>query len=98
MLPGTGGTIVPNDAMYYNDHDGTGGAILPDNGGNTQYHLAGNSTSYLPSEAVSWGEGILLPGTTYRRPRQKALGLPKKKTKMLGGYIDPNTDKYQMLK
>lgn len=65
---------------------GRGGAILPDNGGNTQYHLTGDGTSYLPSDSKTWGGGIVLPGVNARASgskRQKALGSVKKKTIML---------------
>lgn len=71
------------------------GVILPANGENTQYHISGNHISYLPNNN---GSGLVLPGTTQRR--QKALGLPRKKNKMLameGEEYTPNSQSYQYL-
>lgn len=69
------------------------GVIIPGNGDNSQYHITGQQISYLPDQG---GSGVLLPGTTQRIKKQKALGLPsRKKNKMLGmGYIAPNSETY----
>ena len=77
-----------------------GGDIMPDNGAPMGYKLTGNHTSYLPenNDYPSTGSGLVLPGTTYqRKPRQRGLGMPKKKLLEGMGYSQPNSV-YQMLK
>ena len=90
-LPGGHGINLP----------GGSGVLLPANGENTQYHLAGNHSSYLPDNN-QYGNGYVLPGTTMKQPRQKALGIPKNYRRGAGilssPYIHPNSENIQYLK
>lgn len=71
------------------------GPIKPANGENTQYHLAGNSSSYLPdSYANSYGYDT----SKYRKLKPLAQKNVKRAKGMADIYINPQSEKFQMLK
>ena len=111
LLPALIGAIAPTIfSRIFPDKNQQGeGFITPANGENTSYHVTGFSsknagTGSQGNPGNPGGQGIVIPGTkTARRyskqlPQQQALGMPQKITQKLGmGFIDPMSEKFQML-
>lgn len=103
LIPTLFNRIFPDKSQEGN------GFITPANGENTSYHVTGFSSKNAGAGSRGnpgnpGGQGIIIPGTKTARkygkqmPQQQALGMPQKKTQKLGmGFIDPMSEKFQML-
>lgn len=94
LLPG-GGTIDGDYVNYQNMNDRD---IPGDNGGRLGYSVDGSKTSYLPDSAMNLSnvQNPKAAGLDKKKPQKKRVQNQKAQTGM-GTYLDPMSEKFQML-
>lgn len=86
-LPGTG-ISLPGTGIYL-DGSHNNRSIRPANGENMSSHLVGNHSSYLPDSYIN------LQNTTYKPLKSKII---KRGKGLTDNYINPQSERFQMLK